>query len=287
MSKYLVGWLVAGLLAAWGGTESDVGGSLETFLVDAAHPLPAAQAAGSANRPSLARLNEMLKDLPAGYQVKVSTTLTINLANRQEMVYINHLVRVTAKGVPDGVEYGGGATIPNQVIHWRNGRKHGLEQIYEIGFSGDCFGLIREHQWDDGKLSGECRTFAPATGGSYGPTPPPTVLQSVTTYVNGVQEGDSKSFDAQGRVLRVTPFRQGQRQGVMTDYWPTTGKVKREAPYVAGELEGVVKEYFEDGKLKAEKPFVKGKRHGVERRYQPDGTVALETKWQDDKPVAP
>ena len=86
-----------------------------------------------------------------------------------------------------------------------------------------------------------------------GPSPlvffhPTGQKRAVIPLKNGLREGLTEVFDAQGERTVSTPFVAGVREGVTTVY--RAGKVRRTTTYVQDKVEGDETEFFDDGTKK-------------------------------------
>ncbi len=82
---------------------------------------------------------------------------------------------------------------------------------------------------------------------------------SVATFDNGKLEGMWTLSDAYERKMFEAPYRNGQRSGTATWWYPSLNKM-REVTFSAGVLDGHLKEWDEDGKLTRDEEFIDGQK---------------------------
>jgi antitoxin component YwqK of YwqJK toxin-antitoxin module len=83
---------------------------------------------------------------------------------------------------------------------------------------------------------------------------PNGVPATVTPYVNGVIEGERRTYSSAGDPITIETWKNNMQHG-------TT-------------------HVFEQGEKRTEVPYINGHRHGIERRYRDDGqTIAQEITW--------
>lgn len=102
-------------------------------------------------------------------------------------------------------------------------------------------------------------------------------LQHVDTIENG-QKVMSTTYHPNGAPAAMTPYVNGVIEGEKRTYLPG-GEPATIEKWTGNAQHGTMQE-FEHGELRAEIPFVSGSKHGVERRYRDDGkTLAQEITW--------
>jgi hypothetical protein len=133
---------------------------------------------------------------------------------------------------------------------WLRGRRVGRAAWYESGHLAVAVGLRR------GIAVGPHVEYHDAPGGPVSYAEP---------YVDGKVHGLAKQFDADGRLILVSPF----VRGTGTDYWcDETGQLAEEHPVVRGKLSGRERWWNPDGKsVFAETQYRDGVRHGVAREW--------------------
>lgn len=177
------------------------------------------------------------------------------------------IVPLNAAGQPNGLE----STYKEHIglIHttmYKDGLKDGKE--IEIAGAYQTAYTRVETPWAAGKIHGVRKMFHPNKK-----------ILAETPFENGVENGESKSYDVDGNLIRTVTFKAGRREGNMTDFWPGTTKPKRVVPYKSGKIEGVVRDFYLEGTLKAEIPFKSDRQHGIAKELQPDGKPIKTVYW--------
>jgi antitoxin component YwqK of YwqJK toxin-antitoxin module len=102
-------------------------------------------------------------------------------------------------------------------------------------------------------------------------------LQSVDTIQNG-QMVMSTTYHPNGAPAVITPYVNGMIEGDRRTYLP--GGEPATIEKWRGNLQHGTSQEFEHGEKRAEVPYVNGRKHGIERRYRDDGqTLAQEITW--------
>lgn len=83
-------------------------------------------------------------------------------------------------------------------------------------------------------------------------------LTSTVTIRNGVKHGIETLFDAQGRVLKKTPYINARREGVLKAYYPN-GDIMATITYVNNIKHGKAVKYNRDGSINQQVHFHNGR----------------------------
>lgn len=223
----------------------------------------------------MARIEPLLKALPDGHRLRLEFA-TVSKALTGYDHDIRHVTRATtldAGGKPDGLEmdYRDWYQHCSREATYKNGALDGTEKLY----NPETKALTAEIPWVNGRIHGVKRTFHPNGKPA-----------NETAYDKGEIQGASRSFDAEGRLIRVVTFANGQRDGDVTDYWPEKpGQIKQVVPYRKGSVEGVAKAFYLNGKLKWERPFKDNRQHGVEKAFDGDGKPEKTAYWLNGNQV--
>ncbi len=76
-------------------------------------------------------------------------------------------------------------------------------------------------------------------------------LAAESNYVNGKQEGLSRSWYKSGELQRESNYVNGKQEGLARD-WRETGELEFERNYVNGKQEGLFRYWYENGELARE-----------------------------------
>ena len=251
-------------------TAQDEADGLETFVVAELKDMPYQRLHRG--------LDRLLTELPEGGRLRVQVGQYFDQGqdsstNKMEP-YIYSTVPVDEKSLPNGTEqvHDGPNHGVGRTVTWVHGKKHGPEQIRR--YDGNWY-IAKEIPWENDAIVGKQRAFLP--NGK---------RQSETDYQSGQADGNSISYDADGKLSRKCTMVKGQRHGVLTDYWPLADQPKRAIPYKNGKVDGVAKEYFASGKLKRERTFRDDALHGVEKEYDDTGKVVRTRVWKENELVS-
>jgi len=188
---------------------------------------------------------------------------------------IQRITPLDEKGEPHGEVHSFRPLVrqPVHAVTYRHGIRHGLEQQWEGAHQGKTY-LRAKIPWQNGQVHGERIMYHP--GGE---------VMTITRYNRGKETGESRSFDAQGRLERAVTYRNGNKHGELRDIWPQTGKPRRIIPYRNGKVDGVVQEFYPNGKKKREVTLKNNAMHGVERVYNEEGKEIETRYWIDGERV--
>jgi len=223
------------------------------------------------------RIKAMLEAAPDGHKVRAK--FVTRAPGGTAITYVVMLTPLNAEGQPHGTElhFGDWYTAPIQSVPFKNGQKHGTEQIFRtLSYYNPHTKrhvsnryVHAEIPWEDDELHGTKKTFHANKK-----------LASEATYVQGVLSGESRTYDDEGRLLRVATYRKGKKHGELFDYWPSNGNVKRVVHYKKGKVHGVAKGFYLSGKPKWVLPFKDNQQHGTETEYEEDGAVIRTRHWR-------
>jgi len=214
--------------------------------------------------------------LPEGYKLKIEVELTFDSSQEgavRELPIV--VVPIDEDGLRNGSELHYRPWSPLQrSIEYKDDVKHGIERGYRYSqeLRENC--VAEEVHWKEGKMHGPRRFFHP--DGS---------VQMEAEFDEGQPVGASKSYTAHGKVVEVTPYKNGQMHGERVQYWPGTDVPRRIIPYEMGTVEGTVKDFHESGKVRRLMPFRKGLLHGIEQEFDAAGKVIRERFWLEGEMV--
>jgi hypothetical protein len=92
------------------------------------------------------------------------------------------------------------------------------------------------------------------------------------TLKNGVKEGLTKAFYANGKLRQTSWYEKGLREDSAKWYYEE-GQVFRSTPYKNDTIDGTQKQYYRNGKLKAKLIYKKGLRTQYLEEYASDGKL--------------
>ena len=215
--------------------------------------------------------------LPDGYKARIVLGKFFNMNYGKHDDVIKLLTPLDANGKPDGVAHHYDTQLEGgrlaRGVTYKAGLRHGSETLYGQVRGGGPYAR-RVVPWVRGKVEGTMKTFFPDGK-----------VMSAATYVGGVLNGLSRSFDRTGFVVRSVEYRKGKRHGTLTEHWPRTKKLRKVIPYKAGKMHGVVRLYHENGKPKRLVRAWEEKFHGIDKQWYEDGTLRKATWWILDEEV--
>ncbi len=97
-------------------------------------------------------------------------------------------------------------------------------------------------------------------------------------FDHGLEEGDKRWYDRDGKLIGITPYKHGKRDGKHT-LWYSNGNKRAEVTFVNDLEEGIYKEYYEDGELALEVQYKHGKKTGIQKEYHKNGKIASTVKY--------
>ncbi|MGB4848158.1 MAG: hypothetical protein WBP41_09590 [Saprospiraceae bacterium] len=110
-------------------------------------------------------------------------------------------------------------------------------------------------------------------------------ISTLTSYLNGFQEGPALKFSFRGQVDQRTNFHLGQLDGPWVQY--KFGKVMETRQYKNGKLDGTVKIFDEKSyKLRQETEYKDGKQDGHFRYYDDNGNMTMEYEYKNGEKVS-
>ena len=190
---------------------------------------------------------------------------------------VSKLRQVWVEGVLDGPfsSYWNIGLIRTEGVY-RQGQRHG--SFYQYHRNGD-----RQHHYEyvDGVPEGTWREWYVGN-----------ILGLEETYVAGRKQGPFRKWarpetgddgepllDAEPVLEREAIYVDNLENGLLTDYWPSSGSVRRKGLMEDGQMVGTWILNFEDGSLKAERNFVAGQLEGLETVYDEAGSRIAENNY--------
>lgn len=113
---------------------------------------------------------------------------------------------------------------------------------------------------------------------------PDGVLQSRSSFVDGLLNGVSEGFFADGALQIREHFTNGLSHGLRTR-WFADGTRLSEAQIDRGRIVGVFRRWHENGALAEEVPMSNDLPEGISRAFYPDGRLKAEVRLEHGKVV--
>ncbi len=109
------------------------------------------------------------------------------------------------------------------------------------------------------------------------------LVESTTTYNNGVKQGLFMKMDDRGNVTEKGFYVNGNLDGRVYSF--ERGRIKEETDYKNGLIDGERKLYYSNLQLQEAGTFKNGKRDGYARWYDQDGNVTIEYQYKNGEKV--
>lgn len=107
-------------------------------------------------------------------------------------------------------------------------------------------------------------------------------LRSRSAISNGLMEGLSEGWYANGQKQVTEHFQSGVSNGLRTKWFPS-GAMKSESMIIDGKLNGLYQQWHENGVLSAEIQMTDGKPAGVSFAYYPSGSQKSRVAFSNGK----
>jgi antitoxin component YwqK of YwqJK toxin-antitoxin module len=101
----------------------------------------------------------------------------------------------------------------------------------------------------------------------------------------GLPEGWTTSFDANGLVDRKYQVKDGKKNGIEIRYYPGTTQEKLSVEWHNGMIHGTVKTWYPNGTLESQREMSQNVKQGMATAWYPDGSLQLVEEYADDKLV--
>jgi antitoxin component YwqK of YwqJK toxin-antitoxin module len=111
--------------------------------------------------------------------------------------------------------------------------------------------------------------------------------QVLMEYHLGVLDGEINSYSPTGKKMLEEDYKNGQKVGTRTEFFPLTGKRKLAENYLGGLRDGVAREWHPSGKLRIKQTFKKGKREGKFEEWFENGKLKTQASFVNGIWVGP
>ena len=220
---------------------------------------------------SFRRFMGRYEDLPEGHKLKIAVIRKVVPGKGFVVDSIQDITPINPAGQKDGVQafYRLGYLVEH-VVTWQNGVRHGPEKFWAP--AGRNWYVQKVVPWRHGVVSGTQRVFHPSG----------KVMIEVEVQ-DGRPVGQARRYDEQGRLTRITPFKDGKKDGEMVEFFPrrpmTIARMRQ------GRLHGRLRILTWGQKAKRHVPYRNGVRHGEGAVWQEPGTMLQEPEywWQGRK----
>lgn len=100
-------------------------------------------------------------------------------------------------------------------------------------------------------------------------------------FKDGKKEGIMTDYYADGKLMGEKPFRNDLQHGRTVLYYPS-GKIKEVQYYENGLKERGDTLFYEDGRIEFITTFEQNKKHGYLRKWSPEGQLVFESRYAHD-----
>ncbi len=104
-------------------------------------------------------------------------------------------------------------------------------------------------------------------------------------YKTGKPYGLSRKYMGGGKwrdaLISITPYVNGQKNGIEKNLHNNNGKLASEIPYADGKINGLAIGYFSNGKQSYETEFTNGIKNGLDKQYTISGVPKTETTYEN------
>ncbi|MBI3602786.1 MAG: toxin-antitoxin system YwqK family antitoxin [Candidatus Omnitrophica bacterium] len=140
---------------------------------------------------------------------------------------------------------------------------------YGVWHVYDRYGnLQKEENYKAYRLDGDVKTFYPSGE-----------LKALTPYVDGERQGLEKTYYEKGALESQNIYANNDLNDLSRHYYDT-GELEREAYYKDGQLNGTTKIYYKSGNMKQQLRYIRGIIDGTVLTYSKDGHLNVEDDYQ-------
>lgn len=95
---------------------------------------------------------------------------------------------------------------------------------------------------------------------------------TITSFVEGREDGEWRKFFNNGRIAETRHFAAGKKTGEYLGWWPD-GTKRLEYHFSDGELNGVCRDWAPNGTLISQMNYVMGHENGAQQQFYTDGKI--------------
>ncbi|MEM6321224.1 MAG: toxin-antitoxin system YwqK family antitoxin [Bacteroidota bacterium] len=110
------------------------------------------------------------------------------------------------------------------------------------------------------------------------------VIQTMANYVNNELNGIYLTFSDRGQIQTLTTYANGVYDGNFAKF--RFGNIEESATYKNGELDGLYQKYYPSRKIQTEAEYKNGKQDGFYKYYDEQGKVVMEYQYKNGEKVA-
>ncbi len=107
------------------------------------------------------------------------------------------------------------------------------------------------------------------------------------TYVNDKLNGQWKTYNLKGTLIRVQNFKNDSLNGISRNYWIDGQTIIEEQEYFNGRNKFLIRTFYKSGKIETEQSFENGVINGISKSYYENGIIQEQMTMKNDQPNGP
>ena len=253
-------------LPATAAEAEESGGNSDVCVVDKAAVFPTAKVTANDAR----RVKPFVEALPDGYHARIEFTTFGAGGDGRPIRYVCQMTPLDADDRIDGTEmaFGDWYRGPSRVSPFRKGVRQGIEKLFQNG--GET--LQAEVPWENGELHGVKKTYHPSgalaaeasyehgvpVGASRTYAPDGQLLRTLQ-FKDGKRNGQMIDYwpGRADTIQRVVEYRDGIVDGLSREFY-ANGKVKWEKPFRNNSLHGIERQFKPEGEVERTRWWLDG-----------------------------
>lgn len=97
-----------------------------------------------------------------------------------------------------------------------------------------------------------------------------------------LENGVFKHWGDDGKLCEISHYKNNKLDGLLTEFYASTGNKMRENNYIDGKLNGLCRNWFEDGTLNIEAFYKDDKLHGIHKEFHKNGKLFIEKNYANN-----
>lgn len=104
-------------------------------------------------------------------------------------------------------------------------------------------------------------------------------------YREGIQEGEVRIFDKNGKIARLYHIKNEQKHGEEIEYAGLLRKPKLSVSWVEGRIQGIVRTWYDNGNLESQREMSQNKKNGLLTAWYRNGSLMCIEEYDHDELV--
>lgn len=109
------------------------------------------------------------------------------------------------------------------------------------------------------------------------------VVKTLANYVNNELNGVYLTFSNRGQIETLTTYSNGVYDGDFAKF--RFGNLEESATYVNGELHGIYRKYHQNNRIQTEATYKNGKQDGMYKFFDDEGNMLMEYQYKDGEKI--